>query len=398
MNRHSLIFNITLFFVFLMMVINTLFFIQYRFESQEAVDDLMKRFHESERVLHMAHMDGLPFDETKKRLYDIMKVELVDVDEKIINANIILQDRERMLYEKDQEAHYILDDPRRGVKIHLKYANYDISHKNLIVFALLINFSVLMFYLYVRRRLKPLNTLKKNIVHFAEDGTSVITDLEGKDEISEVSNEFSHMTKKIQTLEDSRKLFLRNIMHELKTPITKGKLITDLMEDRKNQERLKRIFSRFEYLLGEFTKIERVTSNVMTLNKKKYRVIDILDNAFDLLLIDEASDIDLEVNASLEIEADYELISIALKNLIDNAMKYGKDRAKIIVAEESIVIQSSGDELKKLSFDKVFNRKYEGSEKGLGLGLYITQNIVSKHGYSFTYEYHEGINNFMIHF
>lgn len=50
------------------------------------------------------------------------------------------------------------------------------------------------------------------------------------------------MTKKIQTLQDSRKLFLRNIMHELKTPITKGKLITDLMEDTKNQERLKRIF------------------------------------------------------------------------------------------------------------------------------------------------------------
>jgi len=398
MNRHSLIFNITLFFVFLMTIINILFFIQYRLESQQLHGDLMKRFHESERILHMSHMDGLPLKETEKRLYDIMKVEILDEAVKTTDANIIIQDRDRMLYVKNKEAHYILDDPIKGFKIHFKYANYDSSHNNLIVFALLINFSVLIFYLYVLRRLKPLKTLKKNIVDFSESGTNVISDIEGKDEISEVSNEFNHMTKKIQTLQDSRKLFLRNIMHELKTPITKGILITELIDDTKNQERLKRIFSRFEYLLGEFTKIERVTSNVMTLNKKKYRVIDILDNAFDLLLIDEASDIDIEVNSNLEIEADYELISIALKNLIDNAIKYGTDRAKIIVGEESIIIQSSGEELTNLSFDKVFNRKYEGSEKGLGLGLYITQNIVSKHGYTLNYEYHEGINNFIIHF
>ncbi len=381
-----------------MIVINTLFFIQYRLESQQLHGDLMKRFHESERILHMADMDGLAPDETKKRLYDIKKVEILDGAVKTTDAHIILQDRERMLYEKDQEIHYIMNDPRMGIKIHLKYSDYDSSSKNLIVFALLINFSVLMFYLYVRRRLKPLKTLKKNIVHFSQSGTSVMRDIKGKDEISEVSNEFSHMTQKIQTLQDSRKLFLRNIMHELKTPITKGKLITDLMKDTKNQERLKRIFSRFEYLLGEFTKIERVTSNVMTLNKKKYRVIDILDNAFDLLLIEETNELDIEVNSNLEIEADYELMSIALKNLIDNAMKYGTDRAKIIVGEESIVIQSSGEELTNLSFDKVFNRKYEGSEKGLGLGLYITQNIVSKHGYTLNYEYHKGINNFIIHF
>ncbi len=61
MNRHSLIFNITLFFVFLMTVINILFFIQYRLESQQLHGDLMKRFHESERILHMSHMDGLSF-------------------------------------------------------------------------------------------------------------------------------------------------------------------------------------------------------------------------------------------------------------------------------------------------------------------------------------------------
>lgn len=397
MNRHSLIFHITLFFIFLVSVINTLFFIQYRMEYNQYHNDLAKRFHESERIMHMSHMDGISEEKAKSRLYEIMKVEIIHEPANLDGVDIISQEMHNILYVKNGAAYYVMDDPRRRDEVHFKYGNYGFSGRYLIIFALLINLSVLLFYLYVLRRLKPLKVLKKNIVQFAQGDTNIIYNNESKDEIGEVSKEFQQMTKKIQVLQDSRKLFLRNIMHELKTPISKGKLITDLMQDPKNQERLKRIFSRFEYLLGEFTKIERVTSNAMGLNRKKYRVVDIIDNAFDLLLLDDTNDIDVEVNSNLEIEVDYELMSIALKNLIDNAMKYGKGKSKIIINENSIVIESSGDELENLSFDKVFNRKFEGSEKGLGLGLYITQNIVSKHGYTFSYEYHEGKNRFIIH-
>jgi len=397
MNRHSLIFNITLFFVFLMTVLNVLFYLQYRLETEQSNNDLMKRFHESERILHMSHMDGLSHDEAQRRLYEIMKVEILDEEVNFSDTDIILEDRDTLMYKKNDAMYFQLNDPRRREVLHLKYANYTQSNMPLIGFALLINVLVLFFYLYVVKRLIPLKTLKKDISEFANGNTNIVSHTVGKDEIAEVSQEFNSMTQKLQTLQDSRKLFLRNIMHELKTPITKGKLITDLMNDEKNQERLKRIFSRFEYLLGEFTKIERVTSNAMSLNRNKYRVIDIIDNAFDLLLLDERNGIDIETNYNLEIDADYELMSIALKNLIDNAMKYSKENAKIIIEQDRIIVQSSGDELENISFDKVFNRKYEGSEKGLGLGLYITKNIVYKHGYTLSYEYNEGTNNFIIH-
>ncbi|WP_309496471.1 ArsS family sensor histidine kinase [Sulfurovum sp.] len=397
MNRHSLIFNITLFFVFLMTVLNVLFYLQYRLETEQFNNELMKRFHESERILHMSRMDGFSHDEAQRRLYEIMKVEILDEEVNFSDTDIILEDRDTIMYKKNDAMYFQLNDPRRREVLHLKYAKYTQSNMPLIGFALLINVLVLFFYLYVVKRLIPLKTLKKDIIEFANGNTNIVSHTVGKDEIAEVSQEFNSMTEKLQTLQDSRKLFLRNIMHELKTPITKGKLITDLMNDEKNQERLKRIFSRFEYLLGEFTKIERVTSNAMTLNRKKYRVIDIIDNALDLLLLDETNGIDIETNYNLEIDADYELMSIALKNLIDNAMKYSKESAKIIIEQDRIIVQSSGDKLGNISFDKVFNRKYEGSEKGLGLGLYITKNIVSKHGYVLSYVYNKGTNNFIIY-
>ncbi len=380
-----------------MTVLNVLFYLQYRLETEQFNNELMKRFHESERILHMSRMDGFSHDEAQRRLYEIMKVEILDEEVNFSDTDIILEDRDTIMYKKNDAMYFQLNDPRRREVLHLKYAKYTQSNMPLIGFALLINVLVLFFYLYVVKRLIPLKTLKKDIIEFANGNTNIVSHTVGKDEIAEVSQEFNSMTEKLQTLQDSRKLFLRNIMHELKTPITKGKLITDLMNDEKNQERLKRIFSRFEYLLGEFTKIERVTSNAMTLNRKKYRVIDIIDNALDLLLLDETNGIDIETNYNLEIDADYELMSIALKNLIDNAMKYSKESAKIIIEQDRIIVQSSGDKLGNISFDKVFNRKYEGSEKGLGLGLYITKNIVSKHGYVLSYVYNKGTNNFIIY-
>jgi len=380
-----------------MIIINTLFLVQYRLEKVQAVEALTKHFHDSERVLHLSRMDRLPFDEARKRLYSILQVELLHQNEveDLTAAKVIKRERDITIYAQGSNAYFILDDKQRGLKVHLKYANYHSERNYLIIMALLINLAVFLFYLYVVQRLKPLKILKNKIVRFAEGDLDVRTDVSGKDEIAEVSNEFNKAIEKIQTLQDSRKLFLRNIMHELKTPIAKGKLITDLMDDTKNQERLKRIFLRFEYLLGEFTKIECVTSNAMVLNKKKYRVIDILDNAFDILMI-ELDHVIIEVSANLEIEADYELMSIALKNLIDNAIKYGKDRPKIFIKQDCIIVQSFGEALQNISFDKVFNRNYESSEKGLGLGLYITKNIIEKHGFELQYEYKEGMNNFFI--
>ena len=88
-----------------------------------------------------------------------------------------------------------------------------------------------------------------------------------KDEISQVSNEFDNAIKQLRQLRESRNLFLRNIMHELKTPITKGKLITDMYDDCERKFILIRVFQRLEYLLSEFAKIEELTSGKINLKK-----------------------------------------------------------------------------------------------------------------------------------
>ena len=219
----------------------------------------------------------------------------------------------------------------------------------------------------------------------------------GHDEIADVANEFDRAIRTIHTLQESRTLFLRNIMHELRTPITKGKLAAALLETPKERERFERFFSRLEYLLGEFSKVERVTASDVQLKRRRYRAVDFLDNALDLLMI-EHNQVSVRQQGDVSLEADFELLSIAIKNLLDNAIKYGEGRPEIAIEAHRFCVNSKGTPLVGLELEQAFNRPFENSAKGLGLGLYITSKIVKLNGFSLRYEHHGGVNRFCIDF
>jgi len=186
--------------------------------------------------------------------------------------------------------------------------------------------------------------------------------------------------EKLKSTTNSRNLFLRNIMHELRTPITKGLLVSNMMEDSKFKDSLKKSFFRLEYLLKEFARIEELTSKNFKIQKDEFRIIDIIDHSLDILICD-LDCIDLEVIDNSIVKVDFELFSLAIKNLLDNAIKYGEDKPKVIIKENTIYIKSIGKKLSKPvnEYTKPFNRDYENSNRGLGLGLYIINYILQAH-------------------
>ncbi len=401
-----------------MVLINILFIYQHQYQSRQYDASLLKRFHEGMKILqrdrgervhkmrrgyqehrpppHILKNENYQ-NESYQRVTSLLQMQVLKPDEipSLKDYKLIIQSEDLKVYKNKQQIYFIHQVPDNQRTLCFSYISEKQDDYRLILFAFLIDIFIFTFYLYVIKRLQPLQKLKNKIIKFSQGELEVSPLQKGKDEIAQVSNEFNKAIGKIKTLQESRNLFLRNIMHELKTPIAKGKLISDLIDDDKNQKRLGTIFARFEYLLSEFTKIEQVTSNAMILKKKRFRIVDIVDNAFDLLLID-SEQLDLEINNNLEIDADFELFSTALKNLIDNALKYSSKRAKIIVDKESISIVSYGKELKSTHFETAFNRAFEDSSKGLGLGLYITHHIVKKHGFRLEYKHLDGCNRFNI--
>ena len=267
-----------------------------------------------------------------------------------------------------------------------------------IVILVIIDILLIWFLVFLRKKLKPLFILKENMIKLSNGDLSITTKTNGKDEISEVANEFDNAIKQLKQLRDSRNLFLRNIMHELKTPITKGKLVSDMYDDCERKYILIRVFQRLEYLLSEFAKIEELTSGKISLEKDNYHAIDLIEQAFDILLLD-SNKIDIDYDKDLFLNVDFELFSIALKNLIDNAISYNTNgNPQIFIGEDFIKIVNKGEKLKKdiNEYYKPFNHEYEDSSAGLGLGLYISNNIIKIHNYKLEYEYIDDYHNFVI--
>jgi two-component system, OmpR family, sensor kinase len=269
-----------------------------------------------------------------------------------------------------------------------------------LIILITIDILLIWFFLFIRKKLNPLIDLKENMIKLSNGDLIVSAKIKGKDEISQVTNEFDNAIRQLRQLRESRNLFLRNIMHELKTPITKGKLISDILEEDERKEILIRVFQRLEYLLSEFSKIEELTSGKLNLLKSDFRAIDLIDQALDILLLDD-NYINIKYNANPIINVDFDFFSIVLKNLIDNAIKYNTNgNPEIFIEKDHIKIINKGSALSKdiNEYYKPFNSDYETAHSGLGLGLYISNNIIKLHKFDLEYEYKNSFHSFVIKF
>ena len=171
------------------------------------------------------------------------------------------------------------------------------------------------------------------------------------------------------------------------------------MKDEEHKSLLNNIFERLEYLLQEFAKIEQLTSQNIKLKREKYRIVDLLDQSFDMLMISK-KDVTFNIKSPLFVNVDFYLFAIVLKNLIDNALKYGTEKVTIEIDENYFAIKSTGDILEKNleEYLKPFNKQYETTSQSLGLGLYIVGKILTLHQLKLQYKYEEKQNSFYIHF
>lgn len=458
MNRYSILLNTTLFFILIFIIINALLFF-YNFSLQNKIISLeANRYSKAIKVLNnSSHLfediynllkpydlelikdnnlkskvfvDGKRlFDDTMISIFNYKNDRYLSVQrapilmaflqfkkskkfkELVLEKNMDEKEAFRFFINKKRKKGDRLGFVREKNKVNsfskaLLFKDVSISVHllkkqkiYLYFFTVVIDLLLITFYLFLYRKIKPLNSLKKNISKFAMGDLNIRTNMKSKDEIAEVANEFDFAIARIKELSDSRNLFLRNIMHELKTPITKGKLIADTLDNNRKKQILQKTFYRLQYLLGEFAKIEELTSGKIQLKKHNFIVEELINQAMDILLVDDS-----KINITLMdkiVNVDFELFSIALKNLIDNSIKYNTNgNPEIIVTSESITIRNKGEKLNKdiSEYFKPFNREYESIEKGLGLGLYITNSIVKIHGFKLQYLYEKEYHNFKIIF
>ena len=277
------------------------------------------------------------------------------------------------------------------------------------LFALAITF--ILVYLVSYRLTRPLREMSAAAKQYATGDFSkriAIKHLNlkifGKDETDDLVQAFNSMAQALATLESSRRSFVANVSHELKTPMTTiGGFIDGILDgtiDKEKEAQYLKIVS------DEVKRLSRLVTGMLNMSKLEAGELDIKPAKFDisemlfrtLLGFEQILDSKhIEIRGLNEFEAnpltaDKDMINQVVYNLIDNAVKFTPDGGYIEISskhdsEKVIVkIRNSGRGIPSEEVDKIFERFYKVDKsrsfdvKGAGMGLYLCKTIIELHG------------------
>jgi len=321
--------------------------------------------------------------------------EELHVDSKGLYTYRVVKDLKATMVQFQQKIYFYIQTPKGSILIEdetLKPYRYG---SILYTYATTVAIILISFFL-ILQKIRPLIRLRKKIALFGDGDLNISFKIKGSDEIALVANELESARGKIATLLESRTLFLRNIMHELKTPIAKGTIATQMLDTQKQRDRFTSIFGRLESLIEEFAMIEEVTTQHNKNEFKEYRIVDIIDGAIDMAMVERDS-VSIEVSAQEKISANYRLYTTAVKNMIDNGIKYSPDsHVKIVMINHELCFESKGECLKQtLQYYIEPFTKDNPSKNSFGLGLYLVDSILKAHNQVLAHEYSNGVNRFI---
>ena len=257
-------------------------------------------------------------------------------------------------------------------------------------------FVLFLIFLYILKLLSPIKIITKQLTNFSNGDLSSRIDIKSNDEIGILANSFNKMASNLENLIKTREELLRDIGHELRTPIAKGKFAIEKIDDFSQKELLKKIFKDLEVLTNELIELEKLNST--KLNITTFKAETLIVESLEKLYLDDESKIEINIQEDFKINGDLYYLSIVLKNLIDNALKYATSYPiQIDVKLNTISVSNKGKELSKQLeyYLKPFTQELSQRD-GFGLGLSIVKKIIDKHDFRLEYSYKDESNIFKI--
>jgi two-component system phosphate regulon sensor histidine kinase PhoR len=226
-----------------------------------------------------------------------------------------------------------------------------------------------------------------------------------------------HDITEIRKLESMRKDFVANVSHELKTPLTSIKgfietLLEGALEDKENSRNFLRIIQehseRLNSLIDDLLELSHIESGQMKLEIKEINLKEMADkvlSGFKSKLHKKKVMAENSLPSGLLVRADIDKIEQVLINLVDNAVKFNKEKGSIkIYSQDSgdtikVVVEDSGIGIPHKDIPRIFERFYRVDKArsrelgGTGLGLSIVKHIVELHAGSVGVESTEGLGS-----
>jgi len=269
-NNHSIFFTITITFLISVILIVVSSVVLYKMSEKREEKFIYKRNIDVTKMFLQSYIKYGFSKELKENLKDIDFTTIINKKEQNLilnNKNLVVQYARhqhqvrtviKYLKLKDKYLVYIQTPYHQLLLVNNKTIK---NHQSILITVfLLILLAFVALYVTTIKKLAPLKILKNKMKNLANEDYDIDCATTKQDEISQLANEFDKTAKRLKNIKESRNIFIRNIMHELKTPITKGKFLTQLPFNEENNYKMQKVFYRLESLINEFATIEELIS------------------------------------------------------------------------------------------------------------------------------------------
>lgn len=240
----------------------------------------------------------------------------------------------------------------------------------------------------VRRLTRRLEALKRGVEQFGAGQLHQRVAISGNDEVAAVASSFNVAAERIEGLVRSNKSLLANASHELRSPLARMKMAVSMLEDAapERRERLKREIdtnvAELDALVEEVLLASRLdASNTLD----QHESVDLLG-----LAAEEAARVDGSVDGvPLSVSGDERLLRRALRNLLENARRYGGDEVSVLLERDgdcaTVKVCDRGPGVPETMRERIFEPFFRlpghaEQAGGVGLGLSLVKQIAERHG------------------
>ena len=271
---------------------------------------------------------------------------------------------------------------------------HDRIRKNWILGALV--FSVLILlgaYFAIRRILKPIRWLKEGVRQVGEGNLRHRVPEKGSVELRGLSNAFNTMAGRIDHMLQSKEQLLLDVSHEFRSPLTRIKVALEFVAESTVKNDIRDDVDELEKMVSEILETARLDSEYGHLNLQEVNLNQLLQQTLQTFNHQLSNIHTHPMPPTPSLPLDAERITIVLRNILNNALKYSSSSQKPVEvslqqdgSQIVIRIKNSGTGIPQEELPYIFEPFYRVDKSrsketgGYGLGLHLCQKIMEAHG------------------
>ncbi len=249
---------------------------------------------------------------------------------------------------------------------------------------------MVIFNLFIRRFLRPVKLMKKRISLLATGDMNSQIIIKGNDELADLSISINKMIAEIKGLLNQKQQLLLDVSHELRSPLARIRLLTEMLPEHKNRKKLVDEVVFLEGMISNLLYSDKLSLPYTNVQYENIKTKNLITKILDLINVDLNRFEIKNTVPHIEVWVDETKLIIALRNLIDNALKYGDPEQAIEIEifqkQQMIVfkITNYGNKIQSSDLDNIFkpffrSQNNKNTISGFGLGLTICKKIVDSH-------------------